>query len=133
MFRLLGLASCIAGAPSGPGAGTAGRAVSFTESGGYTRINKARNEKRNIIFVQFVFRKFVQDLKFYFYSLKGKNCWSECGERPGWAGMCSFCGLSNGSPGFCCHPDGRGTCSAAMIAAVQGFDNHQCVVPKVKN
>lgn len=45
MFRLLGLASCIAGAPSGPGAGTADRAVSFTEGGGYTRINKARTEK----------------------------------------------------------------------------------------
>ena len=65
MFRLLGLASCIAGAPSGPGAGTANRAVSFTEGGGYTRINKARTEKRKI-----VFRKFVQDLKFYFFLIR---------------------------------------------------------------
>lgn len=53
MFRLLGLASCIAGAPSGPGAGTADRAVSFTEGGGYTRINKARTEKEKFYLENF--------------------------------------------------------------------------------
>ena len=53
MFRLLGLASCIAGAPSGPGAGTTDRAVSFTEGGGYTRINKARTKKEKFYFENF--------------------------------------------------------------------------------
>ena len=60
---------------------------------------------------------------------KGANCWQKCGDKPNWAGHCSFCALSNGSPGFCCHPDGRGHCSPAMVAALDGTGVHQCVVP----
>lgn len=60
---------------------------------------------------------------------KGATCWQKCGGKPNWAGHCSFCGLSNGSPGFCCHPDGRGHCSPAMVAALDHSLGHQCVVP----
>ena len=49
---------------------------------------------------------------------KGENCLRKCGNKPNWGGPCSFCGLSNGSPGFCCHHDGRGHCSPAMVKAL---------------
>ena len=62
------------------------------------------------------------------------DCWAKCGRRSRWSGKCSYCNLSNGSPGFCCHPDGRGSgCTANMIKAVRAARmgrNYQCVVPK---
>ena len=63
-----------------------------------------------------------------------EDCWTKCGRRNRWSGKCSYCNLSNGSPGFCCHPDGRGSgCTANMIRAVRAARfgrNYQCVVPK---
>ena len=49
---------------------------------------------------------------------KGFQCLQKCGQKQNWAGFCDDCGLSNGSPGFCCHPDGRGHCSPGMIKIV---------------
>ena len=46
---------------------------------------------------------------------RGFNCLQKCGQAQNWAGFCDSCGLSNGSPGFCCHPDGRGHCSPGMV------------------
>ena len=77
-----------------------GRAVQFTDEVGYIRVDK------------------------------GLNCWEQCGQRKNWAGHCGFCGVSNGSPGFCCHPDGRGHCSRAMVEALKGSSGYQCVIPK---
>lgn len=65
------------------------RAAKFKESGGYIIIEKAG------------------------------NCWEECGRKKGWSGFCSFCSLSNGSPGFCCNPRSQGGCSAGMVKAVR--------------
>ena len=39
---------------------------------------------------------------------KNENCWEACGGKRGWSGFCSFCSLSNGSPGFCCNPRSAG-------------------------
>ena len=50
---------------------------------------------------------------------KNGNCWEECGRKKGWSGFCSFCNLSNGSPGFCCNPRSQGGCSAGMVKAVR--------------
>ena len=62
------------------------------------------------------------------------DCWAKCGRRNRWSGKCSYCNLSNGSPGFCCHPDGRGSgCTGGMIRAVRNARlgrKYQCVVPK---
>ena len=72
------------------GPGDAGaRAAKFKESGGYIVIEKAG------------------------------NCWEKCGRKKGWSGFCSFCSLSNGSPGFCCNPRSQGGCSAGMVKAVR--------------
>ena len=65
------------------------RAAKFKETGGYVVIEKAG------------------------------NCWEECGRKKGWSGFCSFCSLSNGSPGFCCNPRSQGGCSAGMVKAVR--------------
>ena len=58
------------------------------------------------------------------------DCLTKCGRE----GKCSYCNLSNSSPGFCCHPDGRGSgCTSNMINAVRAAslgENYQCVVPK---
>ena len=63
-----------------------------------------------------------------------EDCWTKCGRRSRWSGKCSYCNLSNGSPGFCCHPDGRGSgCTGGMIRAVRNARmgrQYQCVVPK---
>ena len=63
-----------------------------------------------------------------------EDCWTKCGRRSRWSGKCSYCNLSNGSPGFCCHPDGRGSgCTGSMIRAVRNARmgrQYQCVVPK---
>lgn len=66
---------------------------------------------------------------------KSENCWEACGSKRGWSGFCSFCSLSNGSPGFCCNPRSNGGCSAGMVKAVRNSElrskNHyQCIVPK---
>ena len=53
---------------------------------------------------------------------KGENCWEACGAKRGWSGFCSFCSLSNGSPGFCCNPRSAGGCSAGMVKAVRNSD-----------
>ena len=61
---------------------------------------------------------------------KGGNCEKECRGGVNWAGHCDYCGLSNGSPGFCCHSDGRGHCSDKMIMALGSSTGYQCVIPK---
>ena len=70
--------------------GPGARAAKFKESGGYIVIEKQG------------------------------NCWEQCGRRKGWSGFCSYCSLSNGSPGFCCNPRSQGGCSAGMVKAVRG-------------
>ena len=71
-------------------AGPGARAAKFKESGGYIVIEKQG------------------------------NCWEQCGRRKGWSGFCSYCSLSNGSPGFCCNPRSQGGCSSGMVKAVRG-------------
>ena len=63
---------------------------------------------------------------------KSENCWEACGGKRGWSGFCSFCSLSNGSPGFCCNPRSAGGCSAGMVKAVRNSDlrNLFTIAPK---
>ena len=76
-------------ADKGPKSGPSTRSSKFKESGGYIVIEKQG------------------------------NCWEKCGRRKGWSGFCSYCSLSNGSPGFCCNPRSQGGCSAGMVKAVR--------------
>ena len=46
----------------------------------------------------------------HYTMLERKNCWSNCGRKRGWAGRCNYCGPN----GYCCHMDGRGSCTKEM-------------------
>ena len=61
----------------------------------------------------------MKDSSGYIVIEKQGNCWEECGKKKGWSGFCSYCSLSNGSPGFCCNPRSQGGCSAGMVKAVR--------------
>ena len=61
----------------------------------------------------------MKDSGGYIVIEKQGNCWEECGKKKGWSGFCSYCSLSNGSPGFCCNPRSQGGCSAGMVKAVR--------------
>lgn len=52
------------------------------------------------------------------------DCWGECGSNRGFAGKCDYCG----SNGYCCNPDGRGSCPLWISESVEGFKN-KCMVP----
>ena len=73
----------------------------------HTPFTENHNLKRSKNHYQCVIPKTMDDDEMtHFTMLDRPNCWSKCKR----AGRCNYCG----SNGYCCHADGRGSCTWDM-------------------